>query len=210
MNTKYILYTLILIMFPSPPLCSKTPLSSADWSEDRVPQNARVAIISTVFDGRWWTSVDEEEQIGFVSGYYDCYQYDLRKGVKSDASYEEWQNAANEYYAQAASHLDSPVPLVLRRLFRTLKTKSPRPKGGEHWREPHGFFDGLWWIGGTEKERIGFVEGYVWCRSKEDKKNRLKFSGTAEKYAGLLNQYFDDSRNEERKVAHALYRFRDR
>jgi hypothetical protein len=167
-------------------------------------------VIQTTFDGTWWASVNKARQLGFVSGYYDCYRYDLRQRVKSNGSYEEWQEAVTQNYAQLRYNLDSLVPFVLRQVFRTYRRKTPVIQGGERWTEPHGFFDGMWWRGATEDEQVGFVEGYIWCRSREATKQRVNFSGNADTYVSRLSEHFENPSNEDEKIARALYRFRDR
>jgi hypothetical protein len=162
-------------------------------------------------DGRWWGTISAAEQSGYVNGYEDCYNYDV-KGVHTATGWtvSKYAQAVDVYYREHRDQLSNPVGGVLKQLNRTGKPR-PTPKGGEEWKELHGYYDGLWWRGSSPTEQLGYVEGYLSCYSTELAGRAETFSKSAHEYVGLLNAYMKAHlHSDEEKVANILSRFSDR
>jgi hypothetical protein len=160
------------------------------------------------FDGKWWSAADSDEQRGFIIGYIDCYYDTVRRRVRSKAITEEYQKALSEFYAAHPDKSSSTVPEVMAKLVQTLKTTVQRQPGGEVWNERHGYLDGQWWRESTERERIGFLEGYTSCYQQYVKTQRVRFSLTAEEYSERLTKYCEDPSvdHTNEKIAKVLHR----
>ena len=103
-----------------------------------------------------------------------------------------------------------PWNAVLKEINRTGKPRLV-PKGGEDWKESHGYYDGLWWRGASPPEQLGFVEGYLSCYSTEMPSASGMFSKSAPDYVRLMNSYMKGhAHSDEEKLADILSRFRDR
>lgn len=161
------------------------------------------------FDGKWWTSLDSDEQYGFIVGFIDCYQDTLRRKIRSRATTQEYQRALDQFYAKHTDKNSVPVTDLMVTLVQTLKTSTHYLPGGEVWTEPHGFLDDQYWRESTDKERIGFLEGYIHCYQKYMRRPQVRFSRTAEEYSELLSKYFDDPAvdHTDEKIADVLHRF---
>jgi len=164
------------------------------------------------FDRKWWTSVDSEEQQGFILGFSDCYGDTLRHKVRSDATNVEFRKAVNDFYTTHTDQNSTDVPELVIRLLRTLKSSVHQLPGGEVWNEPHGFLDGQYWNESTENERTGFLEGYIKCYENYTRRPRVRFSRTASEYSELLTRYFENpgADHTDEKIAHVLHRFGDK
>ena len=160
------------------------------------------------FDGKWWSSADSDEQRGFIIGYIDCYYDTVRRRVRSKAITEEYQKALSQFYAAHPDQSSTTVPELMAKLVQTLKTSVQRQPGGEVWNDRHGYLDGQWWRESTDKERIGFLEGYTSCYQQYAKSSRVRFSRTAEEYSELITRYFEDPSVDHtaEKIAHVLHR----
>jgi len=163
------------------------------------------------FDGRWWAGASYEEKDGYISGHEDCYG----SGAKGPRNTKGWtgrdyMNAVDAYYRSHSENANAAVGLVLETIDRTAKSR-PLPKGGEIWKEPHGYYDGQFWREASENERLGYLEGYLLCYSKMMNGARVKFSDTPSKYRTLINEYVESHpKSDDEKLAYILYRFRDR
>jgi hypothetical protein len=171
----------------------------------------RQAIGQQRFDRKWWTSVDSDEQQGFIIGFSDCYGDTLRRKVTSDATNVEFLKAMNDFYTTHTDQNPTEVPELVIRLSRTLKSSVHHLPGAEVWNEPHGYLDGQYWNESTEKERLGFLEGYIKCYQDYARRPRVRFSCTAAEYSGLLTRYFENpsasADHTDEKIAHVLHRF---
>lgn len=165
----------------------------------------------TSFDGEWWKVAAPEEQVGFINGYYDCYRYDAKGRKTAKGSAVEFQKAVSDFYEAHQDQFRTSVPALLRRLAVTYKSPVIRPRNGEVWREPHGFYDGLWWKQSEPKEQIGYLEGYCSCYSHDVRRPPARFSKRAAEYQELITQYYNHPKHsEDDKIAYVLYRFRDK
>jgi len=165
----------------------------------------------TSFDGEWWKVTAPEERVGFINGYYDCYRYDAKARKTAKGSAVEFQKAISDFYEAHQDQLRTSVPDLLRRLAVTYKSPLIRPRNGEVWREPHGFYDGLWWKQSEPKEQIGYLEGYIRCYSHDVRQPRARFSKRVAEYQESITQYYNHPEHtEDDKIAYVLYRFRDK
>jgi hypothetical protein len=82
--------------------------------------------------------------------------------------------------------------------------------GGEKWPNPHGYYDGVWWHQIPESERLGFLEGYIGCMSRDVKQPPEGYSRSASYYDNRIWSYLDahpKAMNEA--IANILSRYRD-
>lgn len=192
-------------------------------SDAAVCQSEAAKDHSAMYDGRWWTAASQAERYGFIAGFTDCYKAEragpTRFGARSLAAYRD---SVSRYFARENSHLSEPVASVLPKFGDRLGEKPPR--GGEEWREKHGYFDGSYWGqafgdggAGTAHQR-GFVEGYLSCNQRLGVSRRPSFSAQPEMYVRRISQWYHfdsttgdmDPAREEAKIADVLLRFRDR
>lgn len=184
-----------------PPETSQAPKAGAVSASSGKP----------ALDGRWWGTISPAERSGYIDGYEDCYVYDA-KGVHTATGWtsNQFAQAVDAYYREHRDERTSLVSVVLKAINRTGKSR-PIPKGGEEWKERHGYYDGLWWRGSSPLEQLGYVEGYLSCDSTEVSNPARIFSKSARAYVRLLNTYMKDHlHSDEEKVADILSRFRDR
>src|SRR5687768_9067542 len=163
--------TLTLIFISSGSLISLT-VAECSAIENRVTEagiNAETRAIGIQasgqkrFDRKWWIAAFPDEQQGFIVGFSDCYYDTLRRKIRSKATTGEFQEALNQFYARQGDQISTTVPEFLERLFRTLRSNVQRQAGGEVWNERHGYLDGGYWNQSSDKERLGFLEGYIQC-----------------------------------------------
>jgi hypothetical protein len=175
---------------------------------------AHVAVASSgkpVLDGLWWDTLSPAERSGYINGYEDCYVYDA-KGIHTATGWtaNHYVQAVEGFYREHSDQRATPVSSVLKQINRTGKPR-PIPKGGEEWKERHGYYDGLWWRGSSPSEQLGYIEGYLSCYSTEVTTSARRFSKAFPEYVKLLNTYMKEHlHSDEEKVANILGRFADR
>ncbi len=163
------------------------------------------------YDGGWWLSVSSAEQSGFLDGLADCYGFELKGKFRYARSAQENQQFVTRFYDDPYRRKLPVFEVFLQALDHPSEVK--RPEGGEVWDEPHGYWDGLWWKGGTEPElalsQKGFVEGYLWCYAEKAHSPRGTFSKSPENYVTLITKWYEETGREEEKIADVLFKLRD-
>jgi hypothetical protein len=163
------------------------------------------------FDGTWWLSSSAAEQLAFRDGLADCHLWELKGSLKYERSAQDDADYITGFYHANPRHSARSVYDVF--LEASTRPRTIQPSGGEHFSEPHGYWDGLWWKGFNEPELAlshkGFVEGYLWCYSEKADSNRGTFSKTTGAYTRLISDWYAKSGNDETKIADVLFKFRD-
>ncbi len=166
-------------------------------------------------DGKWWSSLYDQEQVEFLAGYIDCYGNDLgNKGT----FVESWYTYAPRITAYYENHPEWQTRPVTSVLFAVRSKTPPKPlRGGEVWTEKHGFFDGDYWDGITDRQRVAFIRGYLACYQEFLKTRPTSFSKSPESYAEHISRWFGlksspsvlNPKRERAAIADALYKFAD-
>lgn len=162
------------------------------------------------YGGEWWLSRSSIEQRGYLNGDADCDTSQLNGKLGSVPPEEKVQAFVNQFY-EDPTHWPVPVFRVIRRFDSSDGTSHQVPSGGENWRESHGYWDGLWWKGGTiaKLSQLGYVEGFLACYEGEAHSPRGTFSKSPAQYASLISGWYDRTGKEDAKIADVLFRFRD-
>jgi len=161
------------------------------------------------YDGEWWSSADIEEKSGFLNGAADCL---------TSVAHEKWVSRSikwavpkiTDYYKTHAA--DSAIPVV--DAWRKVLSEAPlesSPKGGQVHANPHGYYDGQYWREGSEPERQGFLEGYLWCLSTRVESPSETYSRSVSYYLEKINDYVQKHpKSDNEPIAVILSKFRDR
>ena len=115
---------------------------------------------SPQFDGRWWFNTNSGERSGFINGVADCMTWSAHeKGF--NATPEQLVDEITRFYKENPSSTNATIVDAWRIIIKK-SSRNPSPQG-ETWRNPHWYLDGFWWKEASGAERVGFVEGYLWC-----------------------------------------------
>jgi len=88
--------------------------------------------------------------------------------------------------------------------------ETPQTKGGEVYRNRHGFLNGFWYRTGSPSERFGFIEGYVACLRHYVTHPAASYSQAIEYYDARISEYIAaHSNTDDEAIADILRRFRD-
>lgn len=113
-------------------------------------------------DGHWWLNASSEERNGFLTGYFECYSFMLRKEVPSGPQGEGLSEAVTDVYDNGSE--SAPVASIIQLLF-------------DRWQKEHRYrfvradpsneYDGDIWMGGDVKAgyRIAIIEGFLSCQA---------------------------------------------
>ncbi|HET6843356.1 MAG TPA: hypothetical protein VFK06_17010 [Candidatus Angelobacter sp.] len=163
---------------------------------------------TTKYDGHWWKALSADEQVAFVSGYYDCFIYDARGTEYSDDSLIQETKKVSEYYK---SHSGSEDDLIIQVLHRLSTGK--RHSG---WKaEKHGENDGDYWRQSSHSERDAFVRGYIVCQTTH---LHARFSRPIKTYVSAISKWYGvndedvselSSKTGNDKIGDVLVRLRD-
>ena len=160
------------------------------------------------YDGRWWLSLDSDEQSGFLNGSADCLTWVAHAKWLSH-SVEQLEKKVTEYYETHPESGAMPVIEVWRRLLREIPPSKPL-KGGEVWTNPHGYYDGLYWRQDSESGNRGFLEGYLLCMRTQVKSPSETYSRPVDYYGAKINAYLKaNPKVDDEPIAVILSRFRD-
>lgn len=176
----------------------------------------------TTYNGHWWLEITQQEQSGFLNGYFDCYAYE-HKGPARFTNHPPAiaRDLVTKFYKENPSRLNDLVSNVFLGL-RDRPGKRAVDKYGEPIKGRHGFYHGLYWMQisdypGPQLEQRGFVEGYLACHARLDNNKGGTFSKPAAEYVRLITQWYGFNRdtgdiNAKRQpaaIADVLFRFRD-
>jgi hypothetical protein len=174
---------------------------------------------TTRLEGNWWASVSKSEQTGFVSGYIDCSDAEVPH-TDFPQPFETFRRNISEYYQGNPSARDQSVGDVFMQVAGNLKRPPASPEKSETaspreipevW-TPSEFFSGQYWAQADDEEKLGHIEGYLWCHEHRAKRRTGVFSKSAVKYRQMINNwYFDDPTGDRmrRPISKVLYLFRD-
>lgn len=165
-------------------------------------------------DGRWWLSISMLERQDYRWGYLDCYVDSLKLKSPPYIEDREASELITARYRSGKVKITEIVPRVMESTWarRVGRSETPRrAEGGESWTEPHGFLDGLYWKGGSDRERLAFVEGEVDCFNLEPS-SPVRFPLPATDYVRWLNEAYGIApasgvpppSHEEQKIADVL------
>lgn len=195
--------TFLLLLFVITAACG--------WSQP--PQHTRNATQANHhFDGKWWSTTSSEERSGFINGVADCLTWSAHeKGF--NATPEQLMDKITRFYKEHPESADLTVVDVWRQIGRKSSPDDGPTPHGETWKNPHWYLDGFWWREASEGERLGFLEGYLWCM-------RTQVPAPSEKYSKPVSFYIDridafvgangSSKANREAVALILRRYRDK
>ena len=172
------------------------------------------------YDGAWWISVSKSEQIGFVSGYIDCTDTELH-GPDFLGAFITFRQRVSDYYQQNPGDLKAAVGDVLLRESTASEqagsngsnSKTQAPPGRPDVFSQPGYFNGEYWTQADGDERLGFLEGYLWCHENRQTTRTVRFSKPLSKYRNLVDAWYYDHPTDRRlntPISTVLYRLRDR
>ena len=171
------------------------------------------------YDGSWWISISKSQQLGFVSGYVDCNDTELQV-TNFLGSYDGFRQEVSDYYQRNPTAGNMAAGDVLLRLGgapektenaeRGVKTQAPR--GTPEVSAQPGFFNGEYWAQAGSEERLGYIEGYLWCHQHRHSQRKERFSKSAVTYRDMgTDWYFSDAAHDrsDTPISDVLYRVRD-
>jgi hypothetical protein len=165
-------------------------------------------------DGHWWQSVSADQHTGFLAGYLDCAVYDAGEKQFAGASWDAMEPRISSYYASHPTGLDQSIASVLPEFAPA--PPALKPGSGEKYPERHGIFDGEYWRQSTPDQRLGYLLGYLECKSVL-RNPKPDFSRDASWYEKQISGWYgvkaDDpgainAARAGRKIADVLYLFR--
>lgn len=176
----------------------------------------------TTYNGHWWLAITQQEQSGFLNGYFDCYTYEYKGPARfTDHPPAIARDLVTKFYKENPSRLHDLVSKVFLGL-RDRPGETITDRAGEPINGPHGSYDGLYWMQisadtGPQMEQLGFVEGYLACHARLDHNKGGTFSKPVAEYVRLItqwygfNRYTDDvnAKRQPTAIADVLFKFRD-
>jgi hypothetical protein len=160
------------------------------------------------YDGNWWSTAGSDERSGFLDGSADCL-VSVARAPWLSRSLDDLDKRIDQYYKERPNDRPMLVTAVWRKIVALAPPDRPR-SGGEKWTNPHGYYDGVWWHQTSESERLGFLEGYIGCISRDVKQPPEEYSRSASYYNDRIWSYLDahpKAMNEA--IANILSRYRD-
>ncbi|MGH8397744.1 MAG: hypothetical protein ACRETA_05810 [Gammaproteobacteria bacterium] len=178
--------------------------------------------VSVSYDGHWWLLAPNNEQYGFLNGFFDCYFYEYRGSAHFSYSVDVYQLDITKYFQGNVSDLNEPILRVLLQFHdpRGFKIIDPyaEPANGQR-----GGKDGLYWMqisanSGPQLEQRGFIEGYLECHVRLNHNKGGAFSRPPAEYVSLITQWYGFKRDTDdvdlvrqpTAIANVLFKFQDK
>ena len=162
------------------------------------------ASAQSTYDRVWWESTGKDERTQFVAGYLDCAAYDDGNTRLAEAQWNGIEPEITRYYASHPQMTRRTVPSLILALGAASRSTDP---AGEPYPEKHGIFDGDYWRQITPSGRIGFVEGYLACRTSGLEKHQFA-AHTAAWYVSQIDRTYrvtpeddEDENDASKKIA---------
>jgi hypothetical protein len=160
------------------------------------------------YDGDWWLAAEKEERSGLLEGAGDCLTW--------TAHTLEFTETSSQVEPRITSYYQS-YPAQRRLLFIDVwKKTEPKatevkaaPAAGEDWKNAHWYLNGTWWKQSREDERLGFIEGHLWCMRSRVNQPSESYSRPAEYYVEKISEYVKKNGAYEKAIADILKRYRD-
>jgi hypothetical protein len=176
------------------------------------------------FDGEWWVAVSVNERLGFIEGYFECYENEY-KGPDSFGNSNDQHVAwiTERYKNDCACDLERSVLSQIHEL-RDLPGGGIADTGGGTVIVP----SGLEWsqmdavaesnMEPTGLEHRGFVEGYLACHAELNHNKGGVFSKSADSYVNDIDRWYGYNKstgdeNPDREgtpIAAVLFKFADK
>jgi len=162
-----------------------------------------------MYDGSWWLAIGSDDRSGFLDGAGDCLTSATRaKWLTIDV--EQLPQKVTQYYKDHPAERTASIKDVWEKLVLTSRPRKPAP-GGEVWNNPHGYYNGLWWRQGSDDNRLGFAEGYLWCLRTQVNPPTETYSHPVSYYVEKIDAYLQaHPKGDDEAVAIILSRFRDK
>ncbi len=153
------------------------------------------------YDGSWWMNTPLDQRLGFIDGYVNGYYYGPGEGKALNRRRSGLQAAISAYYQTHRGDMEMLVGQVLRRVTKEVEASSPDISASPIEAKQGGEFDGLVWWHYSEKERIGFVEGFLNALMPQTSR-RVSFPKSPEYYADEISSWygFDRFDNNHGKI----------
>lgn len=149
------------------------------------------------------------QRMGFIDGYVDGYYYGLGEGEELNRRRSGLQAAITAYYQTHSADKEMPVGQVLRRVTKKVEASSPAISASPIEAKQSGEFDGLVWRHYSEKERIGFVEGFLNALMPQTSR-KVIFPKSPEYYSDEISSWygFDRFNNHHGKIPDEMLKHR--
>lgn len=198
MNVRLALLAFVVL------LAVGSPLGQAQLKSASPPQIA--VRTATVYDGNWWLKADELTRGGFLNGIAD-YLVAVKRVKWLVGSVDYGGEKIAEYYSRNPRDRALLVPDVWRRVV--IESPPPRPSPGtEIWDGRHGYYLGRWYKTGLRLERLGYLEGYLWCLRTYGKQPAAAYPSPLEFYDERIIDDIDARNAWHEPIADILARFR--
>jgi hypothetical protein len=183
-------------------------LAASSWSQTRQSQRS-TQHPNQNFDGKWWLGVGEEERSGFLNGAADCLTWEAKeKGF--NATPEELTGRITKFYRMHPKSANAPVIDVWQQIANESASSGSTDTQGETWTNAHWYLNGLWWRQESDPERLGFLEGYLWCMSARVHSDTDTYSKSPPSYKVKIDAYVKDNpKSDDEAIAVILSQFRD-
>lgn len=160
------------------------------------------------YNGNWWLARNPQERSGFLEGAGDCLTW-LARVPGFGAPSGQMADRITKHYETHPSERGSLFTEVWRRLASNTEG-AQHHEDGEVWKNPHWYLNGLWWRQSSEEERLGFLEGYLWCVRTQSVPEKVTYSRSVSYYRSKIDDYVrTHAKADDEPIAAILAGFRD-
>lgn len=162
------------------------------------------------YDGSWWLNAPPDQQLGFIDGYVDCYYFRPGEEEALKRRRSQLQSAISEYYKVHRADKEMLVGKVLRRVVEAGEASSSAVSASPIKAKQGGGLNGVVWLHYSEKERIGFVEGFLNALMPATSR-RVSFPKGPEYYVNEISSWYgmdrfdhNHSKSSDEKLKHRI------
>jgi hypothetical protein len=127
------------------------------------------------------------------------------------ATPEQMTEKITRFYQAHPEAADLSVIDIWQRVEDHSNPVKEKDESAETWKNPHWYLNGEWWMQISEREQLGFVEGYLWCLRTQVREDGESYSHPAISYQQKIDAFVKaNPKLGNEAVAVTLRRFRDK
>jgi hypothetical protein len=151
---------------------------------------AKAIADNATYDGRWWLSVVKSERLQFLEGYMACYLNDTDGKIKFAESGYSYEPRVTNYFQNNPNERRRSVEEIFLKMAQPPYAQPVKKLPGESWKGRYGYLDGDYWRQHQEPDRLGLIQGFLYCYSNHAKVNEGTFLKPASWYVEVISKWY--------------------
>jgi YD repeat-containing protein len=151
-------------------------------------------------DGRSWISATKEQRLGFFEGYAACYLNDAGGKIRFNESGYAYEPRLTDYLKKNPAEATKSIEELLWKMASPPYAQKIKRLRGEVHKGKYGYLDGDHWRQ-APSERLGLIEGFLYCYSRHAQSPIGTFSKPASYYVSAVSDWYGVEEDDPGEIA---------